>query len=118
MTTGWFLPSYIAAVLAGIAVLAVFRATAWYLHVTGAAVGVVAGLMTPVGASEDIFYLIAGTTFFFFTTWGVGGLILRLHRRGSRRARSERRLSARKTAHVFRGLAGMEMSPPHKERML
>ena len=76
MTSQWYLFSYIVAVIAAAAVLAAFRASSWYLHVTGAAVGMVAGLMPPVGESADVFYLLAGTTFFFFTTWGIGGLFV------------------------------------------
>jgi hypothetical protein len=80
----WTLFSYFAAVVAATVVLAIFRASSWYLHVTGAALGLVAGLMPPVGASGDAFYLIAGTIFLFFTVWGFGGLLLRRPKRGSR----------------------------------
>jgi hypothetical protein len=67
---------FIAAATAG-AALFILRAKAWYLHVTALLLGLMAGLMPPLGDDPDLFYLIAGCGFLFFSVWGLGGILLR-----------------------------------------
>jgi hypothetical protein len=80
MTPQWYLAAYFAAALAALILLVIFRGNAWYLHVVSATLGMVAGLMPPIGVLGETFYLLAGVTFIFFTSWGFGGLFFRNRR--------------------------------------
>ena len=65
--------SYLAAAVAAVLLLVVFRARRWYWHVISLAAGVAVGLIPPGGkGGGNLFYLVTGVVCVFCILWGLG----------------------------------------------
>lgn len=65
--------SYLAAAIAAIVLLVVFRARRWYWHIISLAIGLAVGLYPPPGkGGSNLFYLATGVVCVFCIFWGLG----------------------------------------------